>query len=78
MNDLYEQLQDAEDQYAEMEAQFGSECALYGDAWPGSQDQLTRLLDWINATRKELGMEPKPSRMQQYLCAAADRFGPSC
>lgn len=38
-----ETLADLYDMLSDSEAQFGAEVAMFGDAWPGAYDELTRL-----------------------------------
>jgi len=54
INALGELAQCDGDALGEFEAQYYSEIAHYGDAWPGSAEQLQSLREGIYTTRQEL------------------------
>lgn len=47
IEELYEDLRIAEEVYDECYTQHRSECALYGDSWPGAQIQLENMRQGI-------------------------------
>jgi hypothetical protein len=67
---LYRDLEDAEEHLGEVEAQHGSECSLYGDSWPGALHDIDRAFRYVIALRKQLGLPRKRS----YKRSACGRY----
>jgi hypothetical protein len=64
---LCEDLEYSEEHLDEIETQFGSECSLYGDGWPGAQLDIERSLAHVNSLRARLNMKPRANRTALML-----------
>jgi hypothetical protein len=57
----YEDYAETEEILGELEGQYRSEVALYGDAWPGAVQEIARVTKILKAQRLALGLDkPRP------------------
>lgn len=71
--DLEEEYDHANEHLGEVETQYASEVALYGDAWVGANDELARIQRHVEALRTELN-----ARYAAAEAPAPDPFAPHC
>lgn len=69
VEELMDDLQCAEEYYGEILTQHQSECALYGDSWPGAQIQIDKAFQSMKRIKAELEIaieDESPGYFKEY------------
>lgn len=75
MAEILQDLELAEETLDELEGQFGSECAMLGDAWPGAALQVLNQLNHVNHLRAKISLPLRASRLRSFYALGARNDG---